>query len=517
MRSLRGIGAVVCITVAVLAGQLPGPAVGQPSPVPSDEAPGARQLRLADEDLDAGNFERAAASAASALRLDPSLTAALVVRGLALEGLGRLDEARSLLKVYADLRGTLALDARVAPALIRLDGAVSGAPSAPVERGPAAGGPALLLLAGGVDDQQGYRIAKPHLGAGPPVAVLRLEQLPGQLGLIVVGAEAERCTAGQSDTAPLIAAAQTALVNLDLAAAEAAADAARQALACGVKTPDEVEQWLRVAGDVALAQGDAAKATDLWVSLFTGFRRAGIGSDLDPRAKASQLGAYDAASSQEAVSLALHLPAGTSLKVDGADPGGTLARGLRFVSVEGADPGGFVLDVSGPVLIGSSALLRAAAVEDGASLVLTAWLAASAMPALSGFAADRALIVRPDGAVLELSPAGLRALEAASASVRAAVTPPPPGVPLAIGGGVAAGIGGILVGSSVSRGRGLSAGMETPSGWVDSASAYQAAQTGERAGWATVGVGSAVLVGGLVQTLIELGSRKKATQVAARP
>ena len=493
------------------------PASAQASSGASDEDPGARQLRLAEEDLAAGNHERAAASAASSLRLDPSLTAALVVRGLALEGLGRLDEARSLLKAYKDLRGTLALDERVAPALVRLDGALSGAPASAVEAGPSAGGPAMLLLSGGIDDQQGYRIAKPHLGGEPPVAVLALKDLPGPPGLVVVGVAAEPCTSAAAETAPLVAAARTSLLDLDLAAAASRVEAARQALACGVREPGDVEAWLRVAADVAFAGNDPTEAGRLWVSLFAGFRRAGIDGDLDPRAKAAQLAAYDEASGQEPVALALHLPAEAALMIDGAEPGGTVAPGVRFVSVVGAQAGGFVLDVDGPVAIGSSSMLRTAAVEDGASPVLMAWLAASAGPALRGFDAERALIVRPDGAVLELSSAGLRALEAASARVRSAVQPPPPGVPLAIGGGVAAGIGGILVGSSVSRGRGLSAGMDTPSGWVDGVTDYKAAQTGERAGWATVGVGSAVLVAGLVQSLVELGSRKKATQVAVRP
>lgn len=50
---------------------------------PSEEA--QRQLQLAEDDLAEGQFERAAASAASALRLDPSLQEALVVRALALK------------------------------------------------------------------------------------------------------------------------------------------------------------------------------------------------------------------------------------------------------------------------------------------------------------------------------------------------------------------------------------------------------------------------------------------------
>lgn len=72
----------------------------------------ARQLRLAEAEVDAGELERAAASAASALRLDPACTQALFVRGLALHRAGHADEAEALLLTYRDLRGSLPLDDR---------------------------------------------------------------------------------------------------------------------------------------------------------------------------------------------------------------------------------------------------------------------------------------------------------------------------------------------------------------------------------------------------------------------
>lgn len=84
--------------------------IGPQPAVAGMEEEAARQLQLAEDDLASGNFERAAASAASVLRLEPGLHEALVVRALALQGLGRLDDAAALLRAYKDLRGSLQID-----------------------------------------------------------------------------------------------------------------------------------------------------------------------------------------------------------------------------------------------------------------------------------------------------------------------------------------------------------------------------------------------------------------------
>ena len=79
--------------------------VGQPIPAfAGSEEEAARQLELAETDLEAGRAEQAAAAAASALRLDPGLHGALVVKALAYRAMDRADEARSLLRAYLDLR-----------------------------------------------------------------------------------------------------------------------------------------------------------------------------------------------------------------------------------------------------------------------------------------------------------------------------------------------------------------------------------------------------------------------------
>lgn len=108
----------------------------------SEEA--ARQVELAEQDLAAGIFERAAASAASALRLDPGRTDAFVVRALALKGMGRLEDAAALLRTYRDLRGSLPVDERVEPALAEIE----RLPVPPQEPGPAGPGDVLPGVAG---------------------------------------------------------------------------------------------------------------------------------------------------------------------------------------------------------------------------------------------------------------------------------------------------------------------------------------------------------------------------------
>lgn len=84
----------------------------------ADEA--ARQLELAEANLDGAQYQRAADSAASAFRLDGTLHSALVVQGLAFRQLDRVEEAKALLTTYVTIRGTLPMDERVRPALLML-------------------------------------------------------------------------------------------------------------------------------------------------------------------------------------------------------------------------------------------------------------------------------------------------------------------------------------------------------------------------------------------------------------
>lgn len=150
------------------------------------EEEAARQLELAEQDLADGNYERAAASAASALRLHPGLHEAMVVRALALEGLGKTQDAAGLLRAYRDLRGSLPLDERVEPALARLEEPAEPPEDPSEEVGPLAAepteafqGPRLVVgLLGGFEQTVG----------GPPArswatAQLRVDVVLSRFGL----------------------------------------------------------------------------------------------------------------------------------------------------------------------------------------------------------------------------------------------------------------------------------------------------------------------------------------------
>ncbi len=83
-----------------------------------DEA--ARQVQLAREDIDAGQYERAIAACDSALRLDATAQEAFKLKGLALEQMGQIDDARGMLLAYKSLRSGLPDDPEVEEALARM-------------------------------------------------------------------------------------------------------------------------------------------------------------------------------------------------------------------------------------------------------------------------------------------------------------------------------------------------------------------------------------------------------------
>ncbi len=82
-----------------------------------------RQLEFARGEVDQRNFEKALASADSALRLEPSLYEAFVFKALAYEGLGDATKAEGYLVAYSDLAapGQLMPEAAVALTRIRSD------------------------------------------------------------------------------------------------------------------------------------------------------------------------------------------------------------------------------------------------------------------------------------------------------------------------------------------------------------------------------------------------------------
>ncbi len=69
------------------------------------ESEASRQLEFAQAELNSQNFQKALTSAESALRLHPPLYEAMAYKALALEGLGDLKVAESMLITYRELRG----------------------------------------------------------------------------------------------------------------------------------------------------------------------------------------------------------------------------------------------------------------------------------------------------------------------------------------------------------------------------------------------------------------------------
>jgi tetratricopeptide (TPR) repeat protein len=85
---------------------------------PEDEA--ARQVQLARSDIEDGHYERAISACDSALRLDATAQEAFKLKGLALEQLGQIDDARGMLLAYKSLRSGLPDDPEVEAALARM-------------------------------------------------------------------------------------------------------------------------------------------------------------------------------------------------------------------------------------------------------------------------------------------------------------------------------------------------------------------------------------------------------------
>ena len=94
------------------------------------ETEAARQLDFAWTELEKGDFDAAIASADSALRLNPALYTAMVVKALAYEGKGELRRAESWLQTYLDLTANLSRSPEAVNLADRLKGQLDGGGSA---------------------------------------------------------------------------------------------------------------------------------------------------------------------------------------------------------------------------------------------------------------------------------------------------------------------------------------------------------------------------------------------------
>ena len=479
-----------------------------------------RQVQLAEEDLEAGNYERAAASAASALRLDPTRYDALVVRALALKGLGRMEDAAGLLRAYRDLRGTLPLDERVEPTLAEIAGLLTPTPDEQddtpseeeAEEPPSViAGPVTVVFTPAEDErasERAYAAARPFLGGTPATAILPLDSLlPRDDGLVVLGAQATVCDDDEDVGAlgDVLAAAEASIVELDPAAADEATAAAEHTLACSNTRPDpsDVDRLLAARAAARWVAGEPEVASRLWAELFALQPDRVVDSNLSPAAQALQLDAkLRAAEAPIGAGLSPLLPTGWTLLIDAREhTEGGVAAGRRIVHVLGPDGvvAGAVVDLerdADATVATVEALLQAAReaqpggvvlrwsaghlgplIEQGAQGVLLVSLA-GAPPVVRHFDGERFLVLTSPGAMASQNRKG---------GATASAVPRGASVAL-IGGGLAVTAVGVIVAALAHRdGLAIQDGMDSVAGYSDGYADLAAAVRQEQ-----VGVGLAV-------------------------
>ena len=513
------------------------------------EGEAARQLELAEADLTSDNFERAAASAASALRLDPGLYDALVVRALALKGLGRLEDAAGLLRAYRDLRGSLTLDPRVEPALAeieRLRAAPAAADTGPKEEvvTEAPTGPLAVFYGPGTDpsaSERAYTAARPFLGGQPAASILTLDSvMPTGHGVITVGSESLSCTGVLLDGTleGQLEAAQAAAYELEPELAAKAAEAAELHLACGAG-PVERSSLARLLSARAVGHwfaGEPEVASRLWREMFTVGPSQPADRTLPPSAQAFQLDAKARAAEAPVLgTVQTALPDGWTVWIDGSlvgDGDVRVAAGrriLRLVGPEGAG-GGTVLAVgaNATVLVGTPQGLLEEILAARPNPQALEWLGGLLEPLVSQQGAAAALVVN-----LDTDPPtvrrfdGVRSLVLTPAQGRrspgtrsAAGTPsgPHPGSVVLLGGGVAATVVGVIVAALANRdGVATRAGVDSLTSYSSAYGTYEAARTRERVGTGLAIGGGVVAVAGAVTFVIPNRTKPKAAaEVASR-
>lgn len=498
----------------------------------SDEA--ARQLQLAEDDLTACNYERAASSAASALRLDPALQDAIVVRALALRGLGRLEDASALLRAYKDLRGALPADDRVAPAIEELErllaaqrepAPANAAPSIPTSTT----GPLVLLYSpdrpGAAEDA--FAAASPFLGDGAPLAVLPLKTIlpaPAQ-DLLIYGAPVTHCTRADvhGELEAHLAAAELAAVELDPAASDGATAAAELHLACGASPvgPVVVARLLAARARARWVAGEPERAGRLWEQAFRIHPDRGVDASLSPTATALQLAAKSQVDREPVRGrIDLVLQSGWGAWIDGRAVEGdvaVVARGRRLVRVLGPNgeaAGAIITVAEGAVLAATAPGLALAAESPAPPESVLRWLTAPIDEAVRREGAVAGLVVN-----LEADPAAVRRFEGGSwlvlsaevvqspgtrprAGGRGAGLGPRPGSVALLAGGLAVSVVGVIaVAVSHRDGVALTNEMGTGLGFSANHADYEGLRARERVG-AGIAVGGGVLAGVGVITFV---------------
>jgi tetratricopeptide (TPR) repeat protein len=536
--STRRSGALVVVAVVLACLSVAGPAHAGLE----DEA--ARQLELAEADLVDGNFERAAASAQSAFRLDGSLHGALVVRGLALKELGQLDQARGLLTTYLDLRGSLAADERAAPAIVEIERLLA-APADGTDDDEQAGPPPTAVgVFYGPDPapdfmEEAFAIARPYLDGVPPATVAPLRSaVAGSLeGPVVFGGQARSCGAlpavGFDDA---LAALDEAAVELEVETILATIADAESALACRPAPPTR-DEVLRLLASSALAEWTAGRndsASAAWIQLFQLDPGRPADTKLPPAAQGLHLQAKADAEGAGGARLDVLLPAGWSLQVDGvaiAGPGARVPAGRRLFRIEPGDgpPIGLLVDLQRgrPALLGTPETLLTSVLGPEPPRTALHWLASGLQQTMDRDGLGRVYLVGQDGdgssirsfdgrqLVLLTAPDTRRSgreptAPRAPTTARASVAPSKVAGPvlMGIGLGVAA-MGSVMAGLSHDTGQELLGDMTTPQGFSNNIDRYEQMRAREGAGIGLAAGGGILAVAGVVTVAIPLGPKAR--------
>ena len=520
----------VCLLALAVAAALPR----TPTALANDtEGEAQRQLELAEQDLDDDNYERAATAAASALRLDPGRLDALVVRALALRGLGRLEDAAGLLRAYRDLRGSLPHDERVGPAMAELERLLTAEREPqPVDNPPMPGeqsGPLALLYGperpGAAEDA--WAAARPFLGAVPPVAVIPTRSVlpaPGE-GLLTFGASSTSCLASvpEGDLEEHLAEAERASVEFEADRADTAIAAAELHLACGSTPtgPDVVARLLAVGATGRWFAGEPEVASRLWRQVFLTDPERPVDASLAPTATALQLAAKMRAVDEPVRGrLDFALPGGWSAWVDGqaveADHA-EVPRGRHFVRVVGPDgesDGAIVTVAEGPALVATAIGLREAVESPSTPDAVLRVVAPPVEEAarregavgaiLVNLAADPVVVRRVEnGRWLVLSADSARPGRSGHVAGGTVTRGSPhPGSVALLAGGLAATAIGVIVSAVAHRdGVAMADQMGTPRGYGDNHQGYEVLRSQERVG-AGVAIGGGVAAGIGVLTIV---------------
>jgi len=501
-----------------------------------------RQLQLAEEDLEAGNCERAAASAASAQRADPSRHEAFVVRALALQCLGDLEDAAALLRAYKVLRGKLPLDERVEPALAEIERQLGGDDASEEEEqqvlAGSIDGPVAVLYGPGSDEraaERAYEAARPFLGGRPAQAVVGLDSaLADPEDVVVLGVDAVRCDS-DALTRSLVAslqAAELAISEVDVETAEREATVAENHLICSREQadPEMLARLLAVRGQARWEAGEPELASRLWQEMFTVSPGRSIDLKLPPSAQALQLDAKSRAEDPNPPGRVISVvPKGWTVRLDGrrTTPEAAVRAGRRLVELVGprGEEAGFVLPVEQQqvVLVGTPDALRDAFYAEGAPGMVMVWAGQKLAPVLDAQKAEKALVVNLDVSpptsrlfdgerFLAITPSG-KGRPAASARVEKAGKGPHPASAVLVGGGLAAAAAGVVVTVLAQQeGESLRGTMDTLEGYHEGFSAYETARMQEQVGLG-VAIGGGVLatVGGITFAIPQPGTKSKET------